>query len=711
MADRAFRLPYNSSYEDTFKFLTWEQFPAILERSIKYNSVLPQIGVYRHVNPTVKDFKEALLDTTSREFTLSGVGSLIDYDTYGHQIKKPTPYYTNTGCAGNSLCIEPTCFGFTEGVIESNNLINNICWSLSMPCLKDQFYSDMQFDRKMRNYFSMFFKQPAAVIQAYQRTRLIKEAIKIVATDRNFRFSGPVIGGTDGLSLPFYINPNDALSFPDLDNLGVGVEMGGANLVAFANYLAPRLFSGGAFSGGMEDVKVYGLMQDWTVAKEQTASVQDSYMDQEILRALTMRGAAVGADRVAAIFGDNFIHDGLFPTFKEDTDGVVVPITQEILEPSTIAGYVQTANPEHSLASIRGLLFVPSNWRFNLVEPPRDDFSSLGLGAGLNFRTNSPGVFPIMSSSMFVNNTIGQDRQVILGQGVDPATGMIGQTVRGLVQRERAIQEAIRTQVIMTYSEFTCGPIVEGQLANVGRPAVPQGQADGFALKSTMYLGSDVTGVARPVLLLFKTDTPRSAQPIKVCQVEEVTVDSEGQNQLVACCPGNQSYAILTFNNDMEDEFEVGDLAVYRTGANGASYLVEVTAVSGKVVSISSVDSAGDPAYTELPCCSGVPDDYGVRGELILTTGATALTGNIMKASWDADVSSLFVELYTPVVTHLAGTDGTITLEDGTVIQVTTSDNNPAGVFLTLEADTGETCDLSTLDCGCLVNAVFAFDA
>ena len=203
-----YRVPAQQTYQDAFKFLTWEQFPAVLEKSIRYFGVIPQTGIYQHFNPRVKSFKSALLESTGREFTLSGVGSLIDFDKYGHIIKRPTPQLAGTGCEGNSLCLEPTCFGFVEGVIESNNIIQNMCWSLALPCLKDHFYSDAQFDRKMRRYFSTFFHQAPAVSQAYQRTRLLQEAVKVVCTNRNFEYSGPVIGGP-GLSLPFYINPLD----------------------------------------------------------------------------------------------------------------------------------------------------------------------------------------------------------------------------------------------------------------------------------------------------------------------------------------------------------------------------------------------------------------------------------------------------------------------------------------------------------------------
>lgn len=710
MGAKGYTQPTTRTYEDTFKFLTWEQFPAILEQSIRFFSVLPQVGVYRHVNDSIKPFKSKLLETTGRDFTLSGIGSLIDYDKYGLNIKRPTPQLSGTGCNGNSLCLEPTCFGFTEGVIENNNMLQSLCWSLNMPCLKDMEYSDAQFSKKIRRYFAMFFQQPQAVLEAYQRTRFLKESIKIVCTDKNFQYTGSLIGGSSGVSLPFYINPDDALSFPDVDAIGAGV--GGANLKAFANYLAPRLFSG-AFSGGMEDVVIYGLKQDYEVAKEQTASVVDHYMDAQILQALRQNGMGSSVDRIDAMLGE-FRHDGLFPTFKLNTNNEFEPVVAEHLEASTIAGFIQTSNPEHSLAKYRALLFVPRNWRFDLVEPPKDNFSDLGLGEGLNFRNNTPGVFPILSSSMFTQNQIGEDGTVIIGQGV--SGNEVINIVRGLQNRPQRIAEAVRSEVIMTWSQNECGQTTSGQLPNVGRATEAQSRADGFRLKSTMYIGTDVVGQARPVLMLFQTDTPRSATPIKVCSTVTVDVDNTAGLYIKAdggCAPGGQTYLILTFNKAVGSAFAVNDLAIWRTGSRGDTYLVKVTAVSGNVVSVKSVNSGGSDAATLLPCCEGGPsDDYGSHGELVKTTGATASTSEIMKASYDEGTDSLFLEVFKPLKSALINTDAIITLENGDTIKVYMTAAKPVGVFLQVSADTveSETCDLSTLDCSCLVNASITMD-
>lgn len=692
------RLPSQQSYEDTFKFLTWDQFPKILDSSIRYFAALPETGIYKHVNPKVRDFQSALLDTTDRQFTLSGVGSLIDYETYGHQIKRPSPQTLGTGCNANSLCLEPTCFGFTEGVIESNNVLQNMCWSLAMPCLKDHFYSDRRFMEKMKEYFRMFFKQPAVVLEAYQRTRLIKESVKVLATDTNIRFKGTVIGGDAGIPLPFYIDPVDPTNFPNLTTLAAsGINLGGFNLAAFSDYVAPRMFSG-AFGDGMEGIKTYGLKSDYMNAKEQTASVLDHYYDQQILQSIQMRTGST-QDRLDSLLGD-FTHDGLFPTFKNES-GTIVPITQEILEASTIAGYVQTDNPEHALAEIRGLLFVPNNWRFDLVAPPKDDFSDLGLGKGLDFRMSTPGVHPIMSSSMFASSGVGKDGTVTLGQYMRP-DGSVVYGAKGLQKRAKVLSEAVRTELLLTYAAKECAT----GIPNVGPAAVPQGRADGFELKSTMYIGSDVRGIARPVLVLFKRDMPRSAKPIEICSPVEVTVsDTTAEAKLVSCCPGDQIFAILTFSEDVSADFSVGHDVIFRQGAQGVSYVAQVTAVSGHVVSIQSTDGT-----TIIPCCSAGVDDYGIMGELLNETTATATTSEIMKAEWDSANAHLDLEFFDPLAAGLSGAGATITLRDGQVIAVDLDGNAGPGVSASVVADGGETTDISTLDCECLYGAVFTYD-
>lgn len=702
-----YNLPSSRTYEDTIRFLMWEQFPAIMQTQIEYGEVLPQIGVYSpQVNPNIVPFKEKLLTDTGRQFTIAGVGSLFDFDKFGHQIKRPTPQSAGTGCNGNSLCLEPTCFGFVEGVIESNNVLQDMCWELSMPCLKDSFYSDARFEDKMNAYFRMFFAQGPAVLQAYLRTRLLREAIKIVATDENFQYTGSVIGGDDGISLPFYINPADATAFPDLDS--IPADVGGFNMVAFANFLAPKLFSMGAFAGNvaMNGVRVYGLKSDYQVAKEQTAGVVDNYMTRQIIEAIQLRGGSTGADKIDGLF--NFTEDGLFPTFKANsTTNVLELIPAEVLEPSTIYGWIQTYNPEHTLAQYRGLLFVPPNWRFDLVSPPKDDFSDLGL-AGLNFGANTPGVSKVLSSSLFTSSRIGPDKRVVLGLRTD-ANGFTVPQANGLQARDRNIDEAIRTDLLLTYSKRECGQTTDDQLQQLGPRQVAQSRADGFALKSTMYVGSAVKGQARPVLVIFKTDTPRSASPIKVCTVNEVTIETNTQPLgIIGCTPGDATYAVLTFNAAVGSAYAVNDLAILRTG-RGDTYRVKVTVVSGAVVTVIAVDSAGaaDTAII-LPCCSGIPDDYGYRGELTKTTGATVKTSEVMKAEYSA--GTMLVELFTPTAAALINASGTLTLLNGGSIEVKASIAKPVGVFITLDEDSGETASLADLDCSCLVGATLTMD-
>lgn len=680
-----FRFPQNQSYEDTVNFLTHEQFPAIVERSVEVFAHLPKVGTYQHLNSSTRSFQEALLETTGRQYTLSGVGSLIDYDRFGQQIKRPTPQLIGSPCAGNSLCLEPTCFGFQEGVIENNNMLQRMCWSLSMPCLKDYYYSDMNFERKMKSYFAMFFKQAPAVSQAYQRTRLLKEAIKVVCTDVGIRYTGPVIGGSSGISLPFYINPASPTEFPSLTDIqALGADIGGANLDAFENFLAPRLFAGN-FEGGMETVKVYGQKPDYRIAQEQTWSAKDNMAYMEMMRSMP------GSE-------DGFIHDGLFPTFKVD-GGYITPITQEILEEATIAGYVQTDNPEHALAEYRGLLFVPANWMFDLVEPPKDNFADLGIGS-LNFGQNTPGVYQLLSSSLF-SGFARSGKEVIIGNELNNK-GQVITRARGVQGREKAIREAVRTELLLTYSQRSFSDDHADQLPRVGQPVVPQSSADGFALKSTMYLASSVYGTARPVLMLFRVDNPRSAKAIKVCSSVDITVDQTAGNEVVAAAPGGQEYLVVTFRNAIGTDFAVDDELVYRTGIKGASYLVDVTAKDGKVLSIQSQD------HSLLPACAGGKDDYGVQAQLIKNTGATAVESEIMKASYDSGSTSLFLELFDPIAATIDNASGVITLESGDSIDVEAVGAGE-GVFIQVDAAAGEACDLSTLDCATLVNATISF--
>lgn len=696
----AYRVPNNSaSFKDTMRSLLTYEFPAILDKSVEMFEVVPKTGIYRHFRPDIVPFDTALHEQLSRQHTISGVGSLFDFKQYGHEIRRPTPQAAGGNCGGTSLCLEPTCFGFSEGVRENNNHMRDMCWSMALTCLKDMWYSDANFPRTVKSYFSVFFKQPMAVIQAFQRTKLIADSIKILATNKNIRYTGSELGGTTGISLPFYINPVDSISFPNLNNLPAGVSMGGVNLQALATMLLPRLFAGG-MSGGVRGYKVYGLEEDFTVAKLQTQSVQDNGLALETLMVLSSQGIKPpGVGKM----DQNFVEDPLFPTFEPDADGNLLPVPAEILEPATLYGVEQTSNPAHRASIRRGLLLVPDNYWFALVEPPKDDFSDLGLGQALDFRTQTPGVTPIMSSQSFLNNTMGSSRKVLLGQTINDA-GLPETSMMGLEPRQRQIAEAVRTDLMLLYTE----PNVDapaGQYPTVGRKFVRQKRADGFELKSVMYVKDEIEGDAKPVLVLFMTDIPRGARAIEVCtgNLVEIDVSVTEPDMVVGCSPGGQTFAVITMSSSQVSKYSVGNKAIYREGINGATHFVSVTAVAGNTVTIS------DDNNKVISCCDGPADTYGAFGTLEKVTGVTNKTSEIFKAFYDEGTSRLIIETLHPVAASSTGADGTITLEDGTTIEVTTA-ANATGVVLQLVADTGELCDISTLTCGCLARATITMD-
>ena len=133
----------------------------------------------------------------------------------------------------------------------------------------------------------------------------------------------------------------------------------------------------------------------------------------------------------------------------------------------------------------------------------------------------------------------------------------------------------------------------------------------------------------------------------------------------------------------MAAAYAVDDVAVYRSGPKGTSFLVEVTAVSGSMVAIQAIDADGDPdTGVTLLCCSGVPDDYGVLGELLLITGTTDVCSEIFKAECTDGVLS--IELYNPIVAEAEDGEASITLADGTVILVTYDADADAGVYVTV---------------------------
>lgn len=705
MSIQGFNYPSKRSYGDTFRFLTNTAFPLVMSNQVEHYASLPVVGTYRQVNPEIKSFKRALDDSIRRQFTLSGIGSLIDFDRFGHVLKRPThPSLIGGSCQGNTLCIEPTCFGFTEGVIENANQLRNMCWSLSIPCLKDHFYSDADFGSKMLRYIGMYMAQGPAVLEAYQRTDLIRESIKVIATSSSVKFTGSVFGNQN-IPLPFFMDPVDARSFPNVSQIPGGANgIGGLNIMAFVRYMAPRLMSK-SFSGQHTGWKVYGIESDYYTAKCQTAEVSDKQTLSDIQRALT--GASISESQIDSMIGE-FKDDSLMPTFKINADGDFEPVTAEHLEPSTILGYLQTENPEHAMQDLRALLFVPNTWTYDLVEPEQDDFTMLGLGKSLDFRNSTPGVFPLLSTGMFSNSAIGKNGIVSVGERVDPKTGMVVKAASGIQKRPKPIKEAVRTDLVLTYSGSAgCGSSQD--LSRVGAAAVPQGRADGFALKSTMFVGTNVVGRARPVLVLFRIDQPRATQPIEVCNVVSIEVTPvEDAAMIVRCSPGNQTYAVLEFDRDVSGTFVATNKAVYRTGPGSATFLVDVDSVSsdGKVVSISS---DADPIEV-LPCCQSGKDRYGTMGQLLKTTGVTTKTAEIHKAEYDTNV--LYVELFTPIAAAALNATGKIVLTSGEeiAIRVNTATTVP-GVLIELKAAASpDECPLASLDCACLAGATLVLD-
>ena len=471
------------------------------------------------------------------------------------------------------------------------------------------------------------------------------------------------------------------------------------NLEAFKKYLAPRLFSGSFSQAGMANVTYYGLSSSRDIAINQTASVLDNIGEK--------------ADKIAAaskfLPESSFVHDGLFPKFKGASEGFM-PITAEVLVPSTIAGLIPEDNPEHNLALINGILAVPSTWKYELVEPPTDDFSSLGLGDILDFANSTPGVKRLMSSSMFSKNQLAPDGVIYLGKTMD-SNGMIVNKSSGMQPRKAPIREAVRTEVLLTYQDTSGNDAIAGQYNNVGARIVSQKVAQGFELKSTIYVGSDIKGTARPVLFIFADDQPRAAKPIEVCDIVEVddADESTAGIEIVNCCGGTMAFVTLTFSS-ADHGFEVDDQVIYRSGPRGHTERTIVTAVSGAVVTIHAIDDSNalDTTVT-LPCCTGSPDDYGSRGSLFLELGSTNKTASVFKVAPNS-TTSIYLELLTPVPATLNNATGNLVLRDGQVVEVSTVGAQAGGVFLEVDLAGGEACTLAKLDCTCLLGAVLTLD-
>lgn len=697
MSSTSSLFPSNITYNNKIKFLTHDIMAKALDKQTVYSHALPTSGVYRHFGTEIKEFQRELNRLNAKHYTLSGAGSIIDLNKYGLRRTQPGPQYEGTSCRRNSLCLEPTCFGMVEGVRENNNIMETICWELALNCLKDYLMSDRNFEEKLLNYLELFFKQPEAVIQAYQRTTLLSDAIKVVATKDSLMYTGSMIPGSNPIPLPFYIDSNDPYNLPDLNDINaLGTEIGAANLHAFFNTLGSRFFGGDGFSGGFENVIAYALNMDHEMAKLQTMSTGGMFTPEQ----MSMMSAMGGNYSLDTFFSKmyTFKHEPQMLTY-DTTGGLLSPVTQDILQNSTIYGKVMAPNPMHLAHDTRAILFVPDNIKFNLVAPMPDDFSSLGLGNALDFHSNTPGVFPL-SSSLFASNRTVSDKSIELG--INKVAGKYVSTVQGIVKRSRPLQEAIRTYVRQTYSSLECSGS-ETEYPRVGAPVVPQGPADGFAAKSQVNISTNYTGYQKPVLYIFKIDHYLSRSPIVVCDPIEVDVSTTEGYSVVSCCPGDAIYATIRFSsNSVSTDFTVTDKAVYRPGLQAETFLVDITGVDNDVITIESTDGT-----TLLPCCTGT-DGYGAMGVLQNITTATATSSPILRAQYDSVVPSLFLNLKNPIIPNTTGTAGTITLEDGTVINVLLV-ADASGVFAQVEAAVGEDCVLSTLDCECLVNAVFSY--
>ena len=599
------RLPTQESYNQLIDTLVWDQFPAVVEKSYSAFMHVPYTGPYAAiVKKGVESFDEALLTNTQLQYTISGTGSLFDYDTFGHVIQRPTPQLLGTGCNANSLCIEPTCFGFTEAVVESNNTMHDMCWEIGIPCMKDYRYSDREFIPKIKSYIKTFMRQPTAVSQAYIRTRLLRESIKIVATDESFEYTGLVAPGA-GIPLPFYIDPTDPTGFPAMDN--VAANVGGLNLEAVINYLIPSLFSG-YMTQSQQGYYIFGLQEDYNVAMYQTMEASDKFLYAEMMKKMNM--SSRDTYNLDSRLGD-FMQDPVFPRFELDStqSNLIVPISYDQLNDAALEGRILGPNPKHGVAKLRGLMLVPHNWRFSLVEPPQDDFSGIGLGGSLNFLQNTPGVEPLYSSSMYKNYSKNSGETIYIGKREADSMGRAYRKTRGLSRRPLPLQEAIRTIITQTYTDKSSNDSIDGQMPTVGACAANQKLADGFMMKSTMYISSRVEDTPKPILLIFEADQPRVAQPIRTCTVNTVEVTAGSTMYISDCCVSANGGVTLTFTGtdaQVADAYSAEDTALYRTGARGSSYLVTVASVSGNLVTIAPVGQG-----VTLPCCTGSPDDYG----------------------------------------------------------------------------------------------------
>lgn len=692
---RAQNLPVAKDYTNNIRFLVQDVFPAILEKSVEYSTEYQNMGNYKRFSTESISYMDAMYELDRREYTIAGSGSLINTDQFGLTVKRPSPQLDGTGCSTNSLCALPECYSFVEGVVENANQMETFCWSLGIDCLLDWKASDRMFDDKFQAYVNTFFDEPRKFYQAYQRTTLLKNAIKVVASRRNFKFTGSNITPQE-LSIPFFVQPGNETQFPALASIPGGI--GGANLDAFMQYVLPHFMTDDFL--GMSEFEMYAIPHDLIDAKAQTASVMDKDIAMYKIRGL--KGMDVDSI-LDSMLGGEFIPDNLMPRFKIGTDGFIEPVAADYMSPAAIYGYVNKRSPEHSAAIIAGILFVPKSYGFLQVTPPDDDFSYLGSDA-LNFSTSTPGVKPILSSSIFKKNRRMPKKQVII-DGIQGGKLQVKSGLERISNSNNFREENIRTDLVLTYSDLSGSKDTPTQLNRVGNKLTPPHRASGFNMLSQTWIKTDFKGSAKPVLYLFKKDTPRAAMPIEVCTTETVALTFASGPQLMNCCPGGQPYAVLTFDTDISALYPVNTLLAYRTGVRGDTFITKVTAVSGNVVTIQSANAAGTLTTDPLPCC-GASDLYGPRGELVKLVGSALTSSEIFQAEWSTGSSSLLIQTFQPLAAALINATATITLETGDVINVTLAVAGQ-GVFWSVVAAGGETCNLSTIGCNKLARAVF----
>ena len=697
----------NHKFDDQMQFLTWNTLPAVMSNEVRYQHVLPQRGIYSNlVEESRTDFFKAVRTQVDRRYSLSGIGSLMDTDTYSLRVRRATPQLKGTACGDSStLCVQPKCWGFTEGVVENNNFMETWCWSLSMPCLLDWASSDGTFVDKMNAKFAMFHQQGPTSVESWVRTKLLRDAVKVVATNNHFTYSSSAF--STPCAIPFYIDEVDEQCLPCIEKIPGGI--GGVNLKAFMKFVAHRFLQGNTFEANAEGVKCYGLKEDYHAAYEQTERVSNGSTDSALLRLIAemKAGGGMGQGMMDKMYG-KFHHDGLMPTFFLDEDNCVDLTPYEHEEEATIAGFVQSYNPAHGGNKIRGLLFVPPTYRYGLVTPPRQDWSSMTqLGAGVNFGQNTPGVF-LLSSSMFTDRKA--TGTVYIGQKVN-AKGEVYSNVSGLSKRGKTYQEAIRTHLRQTYTNASqCLQPKDGQLQKTGQPVTNSSFATGLALHSQIWMDTRIQGTARPILLLFRTDDPQAASAVVNCDAVDASVTRVPTGQVIGACPGGLPFSHIELDRPYAEMFPslpVGARFVYRAGRDGDSYLVASTLIRDNLVSVKAILPDGsDDLNTCLPACEGSSnDDYGILGDLIQVTGATATKSKVFKYGFDEVSGCLQVETHLALAPSAAAAAVKITLADGTVVNAVTAAAG-LGVFLELKAATGEPCDFAKLDCECLRDAV-----